>query len=88
MTFKDLITEGTKYKANGITATFKTKVNSDEVVKLLNAYDAQAWAIDSYAQQKEVFSDNENILKMLSKIGKGVIEYKTGPSQTVKKISF
>jgi len=88
MTFKEMITESTKYKANGIVATFKAKVDSDEVIKLLNAYDTQTWAIDSYAQQKEANSNNNTIIKMLGKLGKGSIEFKSGPSNSKRKIDF
>lgn len=90
MTFKSLFTESTKYKLNGITATFKdkAKVDDDEIVKLLRAYDTQTWAIDSLDQKKRAEASNKIILKKLGEFGKGEIEFKTGRTDSKKIIEF
>jgi hypothetical protein len=90
MKFKELfdLNESTKIKANGITAVFKDKIDNDDVVKLLNAYDTQTWAIDSFPIQKKANANNKTIISMLGDIGKGSITYKTGPSETKIEIKF
>ena len=92
MKFKELfektLNEGTKVTSQGITATFKDNVDKDEVMKLINAYDTQTWAIDSYAKQKKANENNKTIIQMLSNLGKGVLTYKTGPSETKVEKKF
>jgi len=92
MKFKELfektLNEGTKATSQGITAKFKDNVDRDEAMRLINAYNPQTWAIDSYVQQKEAEANNETIIKMLSRLGKGVLTYKTGPSATKVEIKF
>lgn len=86
--FEETLNEGTKVTSQGITVTFKDNVDKDEVMKLINAYDSQTWAINSYAQQKEANANNKTIIEMLSKLGNGVLTYKTGPSSTKVEIKF
>lgn len=92
MKFKELIektlNEGTKVTSQGITASFKSNVDKDEAMRLINAYDSQTWAINSFVQQKEANANNKTIIEMLGKLGKGILTYKSGPSSSKVEIKF
>ena len=55
-----------------------------EATSLIKSYDASAWAIDSFFQQKDVVEKNKQILQALKKLGTGKIyTISSGPQGTL-----